>query len=150
MAEESGRGVALAILGIVAVIAIVGLVLLFTGAKKTGQVVLVGDKVYGGALKDVEYPYLEGRPAKGVPVTPEGIEVADEQTAYAEGVPYRTYGRVPDQIPTVQTTCGEGSFEVSVNFLRQFKDTYPDAQCSDYVASLDAYCCKVPQLNLGY
>ncbi len=37
MAEEGGKGVALAILGIVAVIAIVGLVLLFAQAK-TGQV----------------------------------------------------------------------------------------------------------------
>lgn len=36
MAEEGGKGVALAILGIVAVIAIVGLVLLFAQAK-TGQ-----------------------------------------------------------------------------------------------------------------
>jgi hypothetical protein len=47
MAEE-GKGVALAILGIVAVIAVVGLVLLFTGA--TGKVASsYGDaKVYGG------------------------------------------------------------------------------------------------------
>ncbi len=37
MAEE-GKGLALAILGIVAVIAIVGLVLLFTSAKATGKV----------------------------------------------------------------------------------------------------------------
>src|SRR3989344_7563193 len=100
MAEENGRGVALAILGIVAVIAIVGLILLFSGAKKTGQVVFAGDKLYGGSLSDVEYPYLENRPVKGVPVTPEGIEVADEETAYAEAVPYRTYSRVPDKIPT--------------------------------------------------
>jgi len=151
MAEESGKGIALAILGIVAVIAIVGLVLLFSGAKKTGQVAYTGvDKVYGGALKDVEYPYLENRPAKGVPVLPEGVEVVDEQTAYAQGVPYRTYNRVPDQIPSTQTTCGEGSVEVSVNFLRQFKYTYPDAQCSDYVAALDAYCCKAPSFNNRY
>lgn len=47
MAEE-GKGVALAILGIVAVIAVVGLILLFTGA--TGKVVSSGGgaKVYGG------------------------------------------------------------------------------------------------------
>lgn len=45
MAEE-GKGLALAILGIVAVIAIVGLVLLFTSARTTGKVVAgpnVGD-----------------------------------------------------------------------------------------------------------
>lgn len=47
MAEE-GKGVALAILGIVAVIAVVGLVLLFKGA--TGKVAYTTDgaKVYGG------------------------------------------------------------------------------------------------------
>ena len=45
MAEE-GKGIALAILGVVAVIAVVGLILLFTGA--TGQVVFQQDKLYGG------------------------------------------------------------------------------------------------------
>src|SRR3989338_11647504 len=106
MAEENGRGVALAILGIVAVIAIVGLVLLFSGAKKTAQVAQGLDKEYGGSLKDVEYPYLEGRSVGGSPVTPEGVVRSDEQKAYAEGVPYRTFSRVPDMIPSPQTTCG--------------------------------------------
>lgn len=46
MAEE-GKGIALTILGIVAVIAIVGLVLLFTGAR-TGQYAAPGTKIYGG------------------------------------------------------------------------------------------------------
>ena len=45
MAEE-GKGVALAILGVVAVIAVVGLVLLFTGA--TAKVSMPFQKVYGG------------------------------------------------------------------------------------------------------
>ncbi len=45
MAEE-GKGVALAILGIVAVIAVVGLIMLFTGA--TGKFAAGGDKLYGG------------------------------------------------------------------------------------------------------
>ncbi|MEM2916152.1 MAG: hypothetical protein QXT19_02235 [Candidatus Woesearchaeota archaeon] len=45
MAEE-GKGVAYAILGIVAVIAVVGLVLLFKGGA--GKVVLEQPKVYGG------------------------------------------------------------------------------------------------------
>lgn len=44
------KGVAMAILGIVAVIAVVGLVLLFSGA--TGEAVLPGaSKVYGGATR---------------------------------------------------------------------------------------------------
>ena len=46
MAEEH-KGVALAILGIVAVIAVVGLILLFKGAA-TGNIVAPGAKLYGG------------------------------------------------------------------------------------------------------
>lgn len=41
MADE-GRGLALVILGIVAVIAVVGLVLLFLGVRSTGQATTVG------------------------------------------------------------------------------------------------------------
>ena len=50
MADEN-KGVALAVLGIVAVLAIVGLVLLFTGAKKNaGAVDATGDvaRLYTG------------------------------------------------------------------------------------------------------
>jgi len=54
VAEEHGKGVALVILGIVAIIAIVGLVLLFTGARKaaTGDFVAPSVKAYGGAILD--------------------------------------------------------------------------------------------------
>lgn len=62
---EEGRGVALAILGIVAVIAVVGLVLLFTGS--TGKYVgnyIPQDKVYPGKVVLGEtgqgFPYLGG------------------------------------------------------------------------------------------
>jgi hypothetical protein len=47
MAEE-GRGITLAILGIVAVIAVVGLVLLFTGATARVASPTGGAKIYGG------------------------------------------------------------------------------------------------------
>jgi len=59
VAEESGKGIALVILGIVAIIAIVGLVLLFTGAKKaaTGEFAVPGVREYGGALRGVYDPY---------------------------------------------------------------------------------------------
>jgi len=59
VAEESGKGIALVILGIVAIIAIVGLVLLFTGARKaaTGEFVVTAPKEYGGAIKGVYDPY---------------------------------------------------------------------------------------------
>ncbi|MEM4247099.1 MAG: hypothetical protein QXR48_03885 [Candidatus Woesearchaeota archaeon] len=115
------RGIALAILGIVALIAVVGLVLLFSG-KMTGQVVSSmayggqgANKVYGGwnrvqeesprgavvQVRDqqgggVSYPY-EGTWVKGVPYTPEGIPVAvvgGSQAVYRQ--------------PTRQTTCPPG------------------------------------------
>lgn len=59
MAEESGKGIALVILGIVAIIAIVGLVLLFTGARKaaTGEFAVPSVKEYGGAIRGVQDPY---------------------------------------------------------------------------------------------
>ena len=59
MAEESGKGIALVILGIVAIIAIVGLVLLFTGARKAavGEFAVPAAKEYGGAIRGVSDPY---------------------------------------------------------------------------------------------
>ena len=59
MAEESGKGIALVILGIVAIIAIVGLVLLFTGARKAavGEFAVPSAKEYGGAVRGVADPY---------------------------------------------------------------------------------------------
>ena len=58
MAEESGKGIALVILGIVAIIAIVGLVLLFTGARKAavGEFAVPAVKEYGGAIRGVADP----------------------------------------------------------------------------------------------
>ncbi len=58
MAEEHGKGIALVILGIVAIIAIVGLVLLFTGARKTatGDFAAPSVKTYGGAINAEQLP----------------------------------------------------------------------------------------------
>lgn len=69
MAEE-GHGVSLAILGIVAVLAVVGLVLLFTGA--TGQFVQPGiAKLYPGKV-------LAGETGQGFPYAG-GAYIADQQ-----------------------------------------------------------------------
>jgi len=60
VAEESGKGIALVILGIVAIIAIVGLVLLFTGARKNaavGEFAVSAAKQYGGAVRGAYDPY---------------------------------------------------------------------------------------------
>src|SRR3989344_4993107 len=118
------------ILGIVVLTAVIGLLLVLSESRITGQ-------VYGGALKNVEYPYLEGRSARGAPTTPEGIEVATEEQASAEAIPYKTYNRMPSQIPSELTSCGQGKFEVNANFLRSFKETYPTAECTDYMNALD-------------
>jgi hypothetical protein len=123
MAEE-GKGIALAILGIVAVIAVVGLVLLFRGA--TGQFAAQG-KVYGGALRGEEFPYLDDRGTGGFPSTagspdaiyyPEGfpgseaagaIETQDEAGFYGETIANEreTYGRQPYYVPSGQM-CAAG------------------------------------------
>ena len=59
MAEQNSKGIALVILGIVAIIAIVGLVLLFTGAGKaaTGEFYVPVAKEYGGAIRGLADPY---------------------------------------------------------------------------------------------
>jgi hypothetical protein len=69
MAEE-GRGIAMAILGIVAVIAVVGLVLLFRGGA--GQVVLPGGKVYPGHV-------VTGDTGPGFQYSGEGAYVYEQQ-----------------------------------------------------------------------
>ena len=58
MVEEHGKGVALVILGIVAIIAIVGLVLLFTGARKPEGAFMADVQSVGGATySDNGQPY---------------------------------------------------------------------------------------------
>lgn len=118
--NESGRAIALVILGIVAVIAIVGLVLLFTGAKNeaTGEFAVPAPKTYGGAIKHVQFPYSRefvGKAAypagkddynsgagaeysaSGVPPENVGIGSVIGNT----NQPYSTYKRQKDQISTL-------------------------------------------------
>ncbi len=85
MAEE-GRGIALAILGIVAVIAVVGLVLLFTGAS--GGVAYPGiAKVYGGVHYGEEFPYLTDRTQGGFPQTAGNPDAIYYPTGFYEEKP---------------------------------------------------------------
>jgi len=81
------------VLTIVAVLAIVGMVLVMSGAQ-TGNYARAGDKVYGGAIKQADFPYLEGRTVG----TDFNTRVGYEEMAYQTGVPYRTYSREPRQI----------------------------------------------------
>lgn len=84
MAEESGKGIALVILGIVAIIAVVGLVLLFTGARKAvGEFAVPGVKEYGGAIKGIYDPY--SRAFSGRAYDPTDSGVTDEFAAQNYG-----------------------------------------------------------------
>ena len=58
--DNGHKNVALVLLGIVAVTAIVGLVLMFVQSTETGQ-------IYGGAIKGVQYPYWEGNSGASSP-----------------------------------------------------------------------------------
>jgi hypothetical protein len=89
MAEE-GKGVALAILGVVAVIAVVGLVLLFTGA--TGKVSAPYEKTYGGVNRYEDFPYLVDRTTGGFLSTPNTAEYLPEGYHYSE-----TEGTIQEQ-----------------------------------------------------
>jgi len=85
MADE-GKGIALTILGIVAVIAVVGLVLLFTGAG-TANVSEPRIAVYGGPVQErLGLPVVESRALSGGPRT--------EET---------TYGLRPGSLETVSS-----------------------------------------------
>jgi hypothetical protein len=127
MAEE-GKGIALAILGIVAVIAVVGLVLLFTGA--TGKVSLP-NKVYGGALQGDPFPYLTDRssggyfntagtpdaiyyPAGAYTEKPVPLELQEDAQFYGESASgtdsFTTYNRQEYYVPSGQI-CAAGPMD---------------------------------------
>lgn len=136
-----GRGVALAILGIVALMAVVGLILLFTG-RLTGQVVtndIYGGygspKVYGGwnraqenSPRSIDNPYA-GSWVKGVPYTWEGQEVAvigGEQATY--------------RVPTAQTACPKGFIRAGTRRLGGMTEEQVDG-CYDYGFGDGSLCC---------
>lgn len=140
MAEESGKGIALVILGIVAIIAIVGLVLLFTGAKKaTGEFAVQAPKQYGGAIEGVTTPYdraFTGRsftfpsgeedPFSGLggeQVKKGGTEATYGEQSYQKAEQYETaksYERAREQTPGFQTTCQR------LSYLSGYGDRYTE------------------------
>ncbi len=152
------KGVALAILGIVALIAVVGLILLFSG-KLTGDVVapmayggIGANKVYGGWDKaqenaprgavvqteqqgggGVSYPY-EGNYVKGVPYTPEGIPVA------VVGGKDATY-RQPSRL----TTCPPGLDRMGRLQMQTLSDTQFE-QCIPGNFGDGSMCCPNTRL----
>lgn len=133
MAEES-KGIALAILGVVAVIAIVGLVLLFAGAK-TGDIALPSmNKVYGGAIEGVALPYGEGRAISGAD------RPGDEPATLK--IPSRKRGWI--SIPSDATTCGP--YLAKVDYGQKLVAESRGLGCSDYIPTLDGYCCEAAGL----
>jgi hypothetical protein len=121
MAE--GKGVALTILGVVSVLAIVGLVLLFMKAGAAGGVSAPFQKLYTRGSVDKQnypYPYLHERSAGGYWYPYDDYPYADwDRFAKEENIlPYgttvaqgrETYGRQPRNIPSIQT-CALGSGE---------------------------------------
>jgi hypothetical protein len=127
MAQEKSVGIA--ILGIAAVLAIVGLVLMFSMASKSGAF-WVSPKIYGGAIKDANYPYLMERKAAGA--------YGDEY--YAQDNPqYMYYERGVRQIPSIQTACGKGFKRVSYREMMASKSL--GHGCSAHPAS--GYCCEI-------
>ncbi len=155
---SDGKGVALAILGIVALIAVVGLILLFSG-KLTGEVTTSGiggygaNKLYGNWDKVQEeaprgavvaqselkgggasYPY-SGNYVKGVPYTPEGIPVA---VIGGQEADYR--------ISSIQTTCPPGLARMGVRQMQTLSD---DNFGRCIAGSFDdgSMCCPVAELQ---
>lgn len=134
MAEEHGKGVALVILGIVAIIAIVGLVLLFTGARKaaTGDVTFPQAKTYGGSIT-TDANTQHARNFAGSASDFGAREVGSAGTTgncYGDSCgpeqiikdTHATYNRAPCSVPAMQTTCtgislASGLYDASGNAL---------------------------------
>ncbi len=127
MAEE-GKGVALAILGIVAVIAVVGLVLLFTGS--TGKYVLPSvAKVYPGHV-------VAGDTGPGFQYAGEGAYVYDQQGSCLSNEFFA-------QNPVADTSnCRPGQMRTSVWQRNRKFFGAPDQEYTQ-----DGYCCTQPNVR---
>jgi hypothetical protein len=128
MADQKSIGIA--ILGIAAVLAIIGLVLMFTTAIKSGAFSATLPKVYGGAIKDDPYPYLSDRTVSGV---------GGDQYAAQDNPQYMYYERGVRQIPSIQTACGKGEAQVSYNQMLGYETR--DVECRPFAGG--GYCCPV-------
>ncbi len=103
MAEESGKGIALVILGIVAVIAIVGLVLLFTGARKAavGEFAVPAAKEYGGAIRGIYDPYARAFPGRSYEFPAGTAEPYSYESSYDKSGVYSGLGKIQQKVAPV-------------------------------------------------
>lgn len=129
------------ILTTVGTIAIICLLILFTNAQKTAQV------PYEGPIENARLPNLEGRMLRGIQQTPEGVPVYDEERAFAEGIPFRSFSRVVDRIPTIYTACGEDYLHAGLRTKKDVESLIPNEYCSFY-DELQVYCCSIPLLKI--
>jgi hypothetical protein len=123
------RNIALVILGIIAVIAIVGLILTLTISAKAGAYALgsydpFGSNVYGG---DIRYPVTEhpyaverGRPTPDLGF-PEVKTVSD--TGKRSTVPYSPFGQEEFRTASEMTACPQGIFVQDLTKLDYYLST---------------------------
>lgn len=133
---DENKTMSIAVLGVVAVISVVSVVLLLTNNETTGYSVKIGDKIYGGALRDNAYPC---RLVNGKTGTCQE-EIIETQ------IPYRTYNQVSTQRPSWQTSCGPDYIAVDgFNRASDFETRY-DTSCMKLNGGQDGrYCC--PKVN---
>ena len=130
MAE--GKGLSLTILGIVAVVAILGLVLLFKTATSGGVVIPYGaDKVYGGATRASQSPWSPSW-VSGGPVTPEDQKIS---VIGGKSATWRQPSRFTQP-------CGSGKIEVTENRASAYSN------CAGPNAN-GQYCCDAPGAQTG-
>ncbi|MBW2970013.1 hypothetical protein KY319_02720 [Candidatus Woesearchaeota archaeon] len=131
MVEESGKGIALVILGIVAIIAIVGLVLLFTGARKAavGEFVVPAAKEYGGAIKGIVDPYARAFSGRAYEYPSGVVEPFMGQTEGRAGAWYGSYGDITAREP------GSEQYEGFVSYNRQ-REEIPSVAGCQYVSEI--------------
>ena len=155
---SEGRGVALAILGIVALIAVVGLILLFSG-KLTGKIITQemyggygADKLYGGwANAQVNSP-------KGPVVGQEAMSGGGASNPYQGnwviGVPYTTEGipvaviggnEATYRIESSKTACSIGLARMGAVQMRSLSDE-AFAGCIAGNFNDGSMCCPITRL----
>lgn len=112
MAANEQKTIAMVILGIVAVIAVVGLVLMFVRTENA-----TGEGIYGGAIKEVDYPLWVGRGTpRNMPDHQVPGDLWDSQASRDMTSNWNFYGspkRNPDSdVPSAMTSCGNKGFKV--------------------------------------
>ncbi len=177
MTNESGRAISLVILGIVAVIAIVGLVLLFTGAKNAavGEFAVPAAKVYGGAIQEIWNPYSRQFAGKAVELGendyysgvvgeyssgsyPQYQDIGKEGSVLGtSGQPEATYHNAINQIATILGgSCGiltrsgmfpYGEYPVESSWQQAQAAMANGLQCVTHIRDMNGDVASVAYLN---